>query len=118
LTNFYQDFSLDLKKNRIYLPSDEMKSYCVEEKLFDKKEISVNLQQLLKHQIVRAEELFIEGENLLKYLSGLLKIEITWTINGGKRILAKIKNSNYDVILNRPVLSKFDFILLFFKSLF
>ncbi len=115
LTNFYQDVSNDIEKGRIYFPTDEMKLFSVSEKEFEKKEFSVNLQQLVKHQVLRAEKLFYEGEELLNFLSGRLKLEIKWTIFGGLAILNKIKNNGFN-IYKRPVLTKTDFLKLLFKS--
>ncbi len=115
LTNFYQDVSNDIEKGRIYFPTDEMKLFSVSEKEFEKKEFSVNLQQLVKHQVSRAENLFYEGEELLNFLSGRLKLEIKWTIFGGLAILNKIKNNDFN-IFKRPVLTKTDFLKLLLKS--
>ncbi len=116
LTNFYQDVSIDLKKNRIYFPIDEMEKFEVTFKSFDLKEKNDNLKQLLKHSIERTEALFNEGEKLLNYISGLLKFEIKWTILGGREILKKLRTFDNNIVNLRPSLSKFDYFLLFLKS--
>lgn len=116
LTNFYQDVSIDLKKNRIYFPVDEMEKYEVTFKSFDLKEKNDNLKQLLIHSIERTEALFNEGEELFNYISGLLKFEIKWTILGGREILRKLRTFDNNIVNLRPSLSKFDYFLLFLKS--
>ncbi|HEY7751890.1 MAG TPA: squalene synthase HpnC [Ignavibacteriaceae bacterium] len=118
LTNFLQDTIIDFKKGRIYLPKDEMHAYNITETMFELKEINHNLAQLIRHNLERTENLFEEGRELLNYLSGGLKIEIAWTINGGTRILEKIKSNNYDVIKSRPSLTKTDYLKVLFKSFF
>lgn len=118
LTNFYQDIQVDFRKGRIYLPEDEMKKFGVIFKSFEIKENSLNFQQLLKHNISRAEKMFDEGRGLLKFLRGRLKLEIKWTILGGEAILKKIKEINYNTINTRPELNKIDFFNLFIKSIF
>jgi squalene synthase HpnC len=118
LTNFYQDLYLDYQKGRIYLPYDEMQKFGVSEKTFELKENSLNLQNLLRHNIGRTEEMFEEGKELLKHLKGRLKFEIRWTILGGERILEKIKETNYNTINIRPELSRTDYIFLAIKALF
>ena len=116
LTNFYQDLALDFRKGRIYLAKDEMQKYGVNEKSFELKENSLNLQQLLKHNIGRTEEMFKEGRGLLKHLKGRLKFEIGWTILGGEAILEKIKEINYNTINIRPEMNGKDFLMLLLKS--
>ena len=117
LTNFYQDVSIDILKNRIYFPIDEIEKFGVKLKSFELNENNDNLRQLVKFNVERAESFFREGENLLNYLSGRLQYEIKWTILGGRAILKKIIKSDYNVINIRPSLSKFDYFFLFLKSL-
>ncbi len=117
LTNFYQDVSVDLKKNRIYIPLNEIEKFGVKENDFYKSEINDKFKKLMIYQIERTEKLFNEGEQLLDYLYGLLKYEIAWTILGGKKILYKIKKNDYNVLKKRPALHKFEFIGLFFKAI-
>ncbi len=116
LTNFWQDLASDFQKGRIYLPEDEMQKFGVNRKSFELKENSLNLQQLLRHNISRTEEMFNDGKGLLKHLKGKLKFEIAWTILGGESILKKIKKIDYNTINIRPKLSKVDFLKLLLKS--
>lgn len=118
LTNFYQDLQIDYQKGRIYLPGDEMESFGVSEKSFELNENSLNLQNLLRHNISRTEEMFKEGRQLLKYLKGRLKLEIKWTILGGELILKKIKTINYNTINIRPKLIRRDYFFLLLKTIF
>lgn len=118
LTNFYQDVSVDLKKDRIYLPTDELQNYnLTEEKLFQKNH-SDNYRELLKFQVDRTDDLFINGKEILNHLSGRLKIQIKWTILGGQTILSKIRKLDYDTLNYRPTLSKSEYLQLMIKSLF
>ena len=118
LTNFYQDVSIDWQKGRIYIPQDELKKYEVGKNVFELKENNLNFKSVLEANVERAENSFLEGRQLLKYLSGRLKFEIAWTILGGEKILDKIKKMDYDVLNQRPELKKSELIILFFKSLF
>lgn len=117
LTNFYQDLSIDYSKGRIYLPLDEMDRFGVNEKMFELKQNSLNLKQLLKFSIDRAENMLEEGKGLIKFLKGTLKYEIKWTILGGLETLNKIKKIDYNVINTRPYLSKSDFAKLLMRSI-
>ncbi len=118
LTNFYQDTKLDFNKGRIYYPQDEMQKYGVLEKMFELNENNLNLQKFVNFNVERARLLFDDGNNLLKLLKGRLKLEVSLTVRGGEAILDKISKNNYDVLNKRPVLSKTDFVKLFFATIF
>ncbi|MBU1680875.1 MAG: squalene/phytoene synthase family protein, partial [Bacteroidetes bacterium] len=118
LTNFYQDVKIDLKKNRIYIPLDELKKYQIEENSLAKSEINPNFVQLMKFQVERNRQIYLEGEEIIKYLSGRLKYQIKWTILGGMAILSKIEDIKYNVIKKRPVHKKSEYAMLMLKALF
>lgn len=117
LTNFLQDVSTDYKKGRIYLPQDEMNMLQITEKLFEDKENNHNLKQLVKSNIDRIQNIFDEGKKLFPLLSGRLKVEIIWTVAGGEEILDQIRKNDYNVLKNRPELSKAGMVRLLLKSL-
>ena len=116
LTNFYQDVKVDYEKNRIYLPEDEMKNFGVTKNIFTLSKINSNFKKLLLFQTKRTRQLFGEGKKLLSSLPGLLKYEIKWTILGGEEILNKIEKLDFDVLNNRPKLSKIDYFLIMIKA--
>ncbi|MDH7604578.1 MAG: squalene synthase HpnC [Melioribacter sp.] len=117
LTNFYQDISIDYKKNRIYLPLNEMKKFGVSENIFELKKNNANFKQLLKFHIEKTKELFNKGKNILNYLPGILRLQIKLTILGGEKILEKIEELDYDTLNYRPILSKKDLVNLFFRAI-
>ena len=118
LTNFYQDTVIDIEKGRNYYPQNEMQLLNVTNKMFELKKNNPNIIALVKHNVERAQSLFDEGKNLLKYLNGRFKIEIKWTIAGGEKVLDKIRKNDYNVFAQRPKLDKMDFMSLFIKSIF
>lgn len=116
LINFYQDVKIDHDMNRIYFPLDEMSMFAVTENMFELNKINLNLEKLVKYNIDRADKILEEGKKLVEFLPGRLKIEIKWTVLGGKEILNKIRKNSFD-IFTRPKLSKIDFLMLLFKSI-
>lgn len=118
LTNFWQDTSIDWQKGRIYYPKEDLNRFEISENTFAKKENSINFKQLVRFQIERTNELFISGEKLVNSLNGKLKVEIIWTISGGKKILDKIVKTDYSVLTKRVRLNKIDFGYLLLKSFF
>ncbi len=117
LTNFIQDTKIDYGKGRIYYPLEDLVKYGVNEKMFELKEISLNLKKLIEFSVNRTQQLFDEGKSLLEFLSGRFKYEIAWTIKGGEEILNKIRGSDFDVFSKRPILTKTDYMKFLFKSL-
>lgn len=116
LTNFYQDIKVDYEKDRIYIPQNELEKFGVKEEVFHRKEGNEQFRELLKFQVERNRRFYKEGSELLNYLQGFFRLEIKWTVSGGKKILDKIEKLDYDVLNYRPTLSKFDYILLLFRA--
>lgn len=117
LTNFYQDVSIDIRKNRLYIPEDELANFRVGLDVIEQKQFSEEFKNMLKYQVDRTKRMFEEGKKLLSYLPIRLRIQIILTIKGGQEIIKKIEKQNYNVLENRPALSKIDFIKLFLGSL-
>lgn len=117
LANFYQDISIDYEKGRIYIPTEELKQFGVNERTFKLKVIDGNFKKLMQFQLQRNLKMFMEGSYLIEILPYKLKYQISWTIYGGKKILYKIIGLDYDVLNNRPVLTKIDYLVLMIKGL-
>ena len=117
LANFYQDVSVDILKNRIYISEDELTSFNVAISQIKKKEFSEDFKKLYKFQVDRTWKIFNDGRKLLKYLPTRLRFQILVTVKGGEAILKKIEQQNYNVLEKRPTLSKIDFIKLFLSAI-
>jgi phytoene synthase len=118
LANFWQDVSIDLGKDRIYLPQNDLPRFGVtEEDLFAGK-VTPNFRNLLRYQTERAWEFFHQGETLSYRLKRLLSWEIRLTWLGGTEVLRKIQHQNYDTLSHRPVVTKVDFFRLALQAFF
>ena len=118
LANFWQDVSVDLGKDRIYLPQNDLPRFGVtEEDLFAGK-VTPNFRNLLRYQTERAWEFFHQGETLSYRLKRLLSWEIRLTWLGGTEVLRKIQHQNYDTLSHRPVVTKVDFFRLALQAFF
>lgn len=117
LANFWQDVSVDLKKDRIYLPVDEMERFRVT--IDDLREGNFNWHYaaLLEYQITRTKELFDRGRPLPALVDGRLAWELRLTWLGGMRILQKIEARGYDTLSARPQLTRVDKARLLMRSL-
>lgn len=108
LTNFWQDISIDMKKERCYIPQDDLRKFNVSQDKLKSLKFDNDVRELLRFQVERTNDLFHNGEDLLKHLQGLLKLEIKLTILGGKKILSKIERMNFNTLTDRPKISPFD----------
>ncbi|RPI07058.1 MAG: squalene synthase HpnC [Ignavibacteriae bacterium] len=116
LTNFWQDVSLDLLKDRIYLPLEEMEEFGYTEQELIGRIVNDHFRDFMAFQVRRTADLFVEGKPLLSMVGKDLSLELKLTWNGGTRILQKIHQQNYDVLSKRPSLSKLDKLGLLFRS--
>ena len=108
LTNFWQDVSVDLEKDRVYLPLDEIEKFNFSEAELFGKICNDSYRELLKFQVERTQKFFEEGKPLLDFVSGKLRLELKLTWLGGTQILRMIEKNNYDTLSYRPALSRFD----------
>lgn len=118
LTNFWQDVSVDLDKDRVYIPLEDLRRFGVEEAQLSARSFSPEFRRLLEFEVLRTRELFLEGMPLLTDVRRDLSLELRLTWHGGMRILRKIEQSGYNVFGRRPTLSAFDKIGLLLKALF
>jgi len=117
LINFWQDVPIDYAKGRIYLPQDEMARFGVGEAHIAQRNCDSRFQALMKFQVERAEAMLLQGKPLTQELRGRISLEIRATIEGGLRILEKLRRSRYDMFRHRPVLKWFDWPLLLARAL-
>jgi len=117
IINFWQDIELDFRKDRIYLPQDEMRRFGVSEDQLRERRCDQHFQDLMRFQVERARGMMLEGAPLLRNLKGSFRLEISVTVQGGLRILDKLERAGYDMFRHRPVLRRLDWPLLFFRAL-
>ena len=117
LTNFWQDVSVDLDKDRVYLPLDDLGQFGVSEEDLFARCYSKEFANLLEMEVRRTEDLFIQGEPLLTEVGRDLSFELRLTVSGGRRILEKIRRNNYNVLSQRPALAFFDKVSIVTQSL-
>lgn len=117
LANFWQDVAVDIQKDRVYLPQDEMRQYGVNLDDLRAQQGSAEYCRLLKFQVERTRELFARGKDLPKLVSGRLALELRLTWHGGMRILELIERQAYDTLRARPKLTGFDKAVLLSRAL-
>jgi squalene synthase HpnC len=117
LANFWQDVTVDLLKDRIYIPLEIMErhGYTVEE-LFAH-HFTPAFREVMREVVAKARELFLKGLPLPAMVDRRLALDIDLFSRGGLRVLEKIERQGYDVLAVRPAISKAERVSLLFLSL-
>jgi squalene synthase HpnC len=108
LANFWQDVTVDLKKDRVYLPLGllEAHQYPVEA-LFEHR-FDDHFRAAMREAVEIARGLFLKGLPLADQVDRRLSIDLELFSRGGLRVLDKIEQQGYDVLHARPSVSKFE----------
>lgn len=117
LANFWQDVAVDIKKDRVYLPQDEMATYGVSVDDLRAGRFSEAYAALLKFQVARTRELFARGRPLPELVRGRLRYELRLTWHGGMRILERVEDLGYDTLRQRPIISTADKLRLLVRAI-
>ncbi|NJD25563.1 MAG: squalene synthase HpnC [Betaproteobacteria bacterium] len=117
LINFWQDVAVDCQKGRVYLPQEDLLRFRIGEDDIAAARWSANWAALMDFQVERAEALMRAGASLVHDLPGRLGWEIRLTVQGGLRILERLRRVRGDVFRHRPVLGPWDWAVLAGHSL-
>jgi squalene synthase HpnC len=110
LINFLQDVAIDLHKERIYIPLEDLNRYAISPAALDHASARPRWRSLMKFEVDRARALMLSGAPLALRLKGRIGFELRMVVQGGLRILDAIEAAEYDVFLHRPKLSRRDYV--------
>lgn len=117
LINFWQDVAVDWGKDRVYIPQTDLPHFRISEADIAAGRWSANWAALMDFEIDRASRLMQLGAPLVHALPGRLGWEIRLTVQGGLRILERLRQVRGDVFQRRPKLGKLDWLILAGRSL-
>lgn len=106
LANFWQDVALDYQKGRIYLPLEDLRRFRVSEEDIAARRATPEFVELMRFEVERAREWFERGLPLVKMVGHELAIDIELFSRGGQEILKAIERQGFDVLQQRPAISK------------
>jgi squalene synthase HpnC len=117
LANFWQDVTVDLLKDRVYIPLDVMArhGYGVDE-LYGRR-FTPAFREVMREIVAKARDLFDVGLPLVRKVDRRLALDLDLFSRGGIRVLDKIRAQDYDVLKARPAISKAERVGLLFGSL-
>ena len=117
LTNFWQDIAIDLEKDRIYIPLEDMERFGYTISELKSHLVNSAFKDLLASEIEFTRGLFKEGLPLCNRVGKELSLELKAVWSGGMKILEKIEKNGYDVFTKRPVVTTFDKVKIISKAL-
>ena len=117
MANHWQDVSVDLLKDRIYLPQDVMARHgCTDADLFAGREtpaVVATMQEVVEH----AHQFFENGLPLAGMVNRRLSIDLDLFSRGGMRVLDKIEQQGYRVLHRRPAVGKLERVGILLRTL-
>lgn len=113
ILNFIQDVSIDITKNRIYIPINDFNINNYTEKELFNKIYNENYIKTLKKYVNFAEHLFLKGMPLHKKVNNKMRKDVLLFCLTGLKLLKKIRDDNYNTIIQRPKLNILDFLSLY-----
>jgi squalene synthase HpnC len=117
LANFWQDVTVDLEKDRVYLPLSVLAEHGYSVDDLRAGTFNPAFQGVMSDAIAVARKLFLEGLPLSKTVDKRLAFDLELFSRGGMRVLEKIEQQHYNVLSRRPAISKLERVQLLVGSL-
>lgn len=108
LANHWQDVTVDLLKDRVYLPLDVMQRHGYPLEALLKRQCDARFREAMKDAVGVARGLFLKGLPLAGMVDRRLAIDLELFSRGGLRVLEKIEQQDYNVLRARPAISKIE----------
>jgi len=104
LTNFWQDLSVDIPRDRVYLPLDDLELFEVPEVSLTGGNPPPSFADLMRFEVDRTREMFREGLPLLRHAGfpGDVYFAAVWF--GGRMMLEIVDVQGASTLHHRPVL--------------
>jgi squalene synthase HpnC len=119
LTNFWQDFAVDWRRGRLYVPEAEWAAAGarLDDLAPDMAATPREWQRALAACGGRTRALFDAGRPLLAHLPGRLRWELRATWHGGVRVLERLEQGRFDPVAERPTLGIADALVIGWRTL-
>ena len=117
LANFWQDVTVDLLKDRVYLPLDLLARHGCPVEDLQARRFTPAFRDSMREAVAKARELFLEGLPLCGMVERRLSLDLDLFSRGGLRVLEKIEAQDYNVLAARPAISKAERVRLLLASL-
>lgn len=116
LINFWQDLSVDLQRQRIYLPADVLQRHGLTLADFAPASQEPRAAQAVAELCTHARTLMLEGAPLVRRVPGRMGWELRLVVQGGLRLLDHIAALGHASWRRRPTLRAADLPLLLWRA--
>ena len=117
LIGISQDFYEDILKDRLYIPTNEMKKFNLQISDIHDKKFNTNWKLFKKFWLQRIELTLMQGLPLLENTKGRLRLQVKILFSAAHLLISRMKNEECDLFNNPPKLSKIDWLLLFCRCI-
>ena len=117
LINFWQDMSRDHPRGRVYAPAADLERYALTRESLLACQDSPAARALTEELVDWAEALMQSGAPLALRIPGRAGWELRFVVQGGLRILERIRAMRFATLNQRPALTAFDAPLLAWRAL-
>jgi squalene synthase HpnC len=117
LINFWQDLSVDSPRGRHYVPLADAQAHGVTLEQLRQGQDSAAVRRLVRELCDWAQALMLEGAPLALAVPGRAGWELRLVVQGGLRVLDKIRSLEHGTLLQRPRLTAADVPLLAWRAL-
>ncbi|WP_183490357.1 MULTISPECIES: squalene synthase HpnC [unclassified Roseateles] len=117
LINFWQDFTVDGPRGRIYAPLEDRRRHGVEGQDLLSLRDSPAARALIAELCAWARALMADGAPLVHRIPGRAGWELRLVVQGGLRILDRLQAMRFAALLRRPTVSAADAPLLLWRAL-
>ena len=121
LINFWQDISQDIPRGRFYIPEDDCEKFAVTRaeliNSVQSRSQSMNATNLIANKAINTPARMINGSQLVHLIPGRAGWELRFVVQGGLRILDKIKALDYQMLIYRPKLNNWDYVVIGWRAL-
>jgi len=117
LANFWQDVTVDLGKDRVYLPLDLLEAHSYPPEALFARKFDGRFRAAMQEAVNVTRGLFLRGLPLADSVDRRLAIDLDLFSRGGLRVLEKIEAQDYDVLRSRPAISKVERVGLLLSAL-
>jgi squalene synthase HpnC len=116
LINFWQDLSVDIPRQRYYLPHNLCRQFSVTRTQIESRSNTPTSRALVQYCVTSARTLMISGASLVHRVPGRAGWELRLVVQGGLRILDKIDALQYNTLQIRPTLRWWDAPILLWRA--
>lgn len=121
LINFWQDVSLDLARNRNYLPQDAIQGFNLVGVQPNFEELKIphyhaQWASVIESEVQYAVGLLKSGRAVVHYLPRRMAWELRLVIEAALHVAGQIKAMQYQTFLARPYLKKYDYMVIAIKA--